>query len=185
MKKLVLLFTLFSVFAFGQNTFPTKFEVSKDGFTDFTVINVEGKTKEEIYQKTLEWINKTYNNPKEVIKAEVLNDYIRIEGIKTRIVNTKSSFLTPGVFFDMKYKIEISVKDNRYKFDLVSIDLSGENSYRWINIPDNYFYNKNGEINKIWDKESIEKIPQYLNTLNDDLKNYILSGQKGEKSDNW
>lgn len=70
MKKTILFFALLSsTIAFSQNVLPTKYEISKDGFTDFVVAEVTGKSKEEIYTKVLEWINKTYKNPKEVLKV--------------------------------------------------------------------------------------------------------------------
>lgn len=58
-----------------QQAPPTEFMVNKEQeLTDFLVISCEGKTKEELYKKTMEWISKTYNNPSEVVKAQVEND---------------------------------------------------------------------------------------------------------------
>ena len=45
----------------------------------YVVIESEG-TASELYKKTLDWVNETYNTPEEVIKGKVEGDYIRIQG---------------------------------------------------------------------------------------------------------
>ena len=80
MKKILLLVLLtFSTLSFGQET---EFKFTKNGFTDFVVTTIENKTQQELYKKTLDWIQVTYKNPKEVLLAQIENDYIRFEGIQ-------------------------------------------------------------------------------------------------------
>lgn len=189
MKKLIPLIVLFSTSLFAQTTLPTKFEVTKEGFTDFTVINVEGKSKEEIYTKTLEWINKTYNTPKEVIKAEIVNDYIRFEGIKKSLFYY-SDFLTP-FFQDVRYMIEVSVKDNKFKFDIISLEVySTPSQYSrggWYLIMSNNvtsnFYKNDGTLRNVY--KEINRVPDYFNSLQDSLKEYILNGQQKKSDSSW
>ena len=86
MKKIIyfLLATIsISNLSFGQET---EFKFTKEGFTDFVVTQCEGKTQAELYKKALDWVSVTYKNPKEVIKAQIENDYIRIEGSSNSLV---------------------------------------------------------------------------------------------------
>lgn len=191
MKKTILFFALFtSTIAFSQNALPTKYEISKDGFTDFVVAEVPGKSKEEIYTKVLEWINKTYKNPKEVLKAEVLNDYIRFEGAKSGLYCYAP--LGMAVCGDVKYQIEISVKDNKYKFDVIEMQsysqptqyTSGGWNQLFSNNNTEFLFKKDGSV-KGGFKNYVNYIPDYFNTLNDDLKKYVESGVKSEQKSDW
>ena len=74
-------------FLLGQET---EFKFSPDGFTDYVVISCEGKAQSDLYKKTLDWISVTYKNPSEVIKAQIENEYVRIEGFKSNMLCMKS-----------------------------------------------------------------------------------------------
>ena len=65
MKKLLLLFVLISGFAFGQS--PTEFTlVTNEGLSDFVVTEVPDKSAAEIYQGTLDWLQKLFGKVKQV-----------------------------------------------------------------------------------------------------------------------
>jgi len=82
MKKIILLF-LISFSGFAQEI---QFVYTKEsGLTDFIVTKCEGKSRQELYKKVIDWISVFYNNPKEVIKAEIIDDYIRIEGLQKNV----------------------------------------------------------------------------------------------------
>lgn len=187
MKKTILFLTLISsVFLFAQSNY----EISKAGFTDFIVTETPGKTKEDLYAKTLEWINKTYKNPKEVIKAEVMNDYVRFEGLKQDLYCYAP--IGMAVCSNVKYQIEVYVKDGKYKFDVIEMEsYSAPSKYGpggWFPLMANnsteFFYKKDGNIKNGW-KNYINAVPDYFNSLNDDLKNYLESGTKSEIKNDW
>lgn len=178
MKKTILfLAIIISVFGFSQNISPTKYEITKDGFTDYIVSEVPGKTKEEIYTKTLEWINKNYQNPEKVIMGKVENDYIRIEGIESNL------FCIPADCQDGKYQIEISFKDGKYKFDVISLH---QKISDWIVVDFNqnksFYFDSNG-LKKKFDK--YQSIPAYFNTLNKSLSDYISGTEIQSNKNNW
>lgn len=186
--KLLIVALLITQFAFSQSA--SKYVTSKDGFTDYVVTEVPGKSKEELYTKVIEWLNKTYKNPKEVLKAEVLNDYIRFEGSKQSLYCYAP--LGMAVCNTVKYQVEITVKDDKYKFDVIEMQEyvapSKYSSGGWFAIMSNnnteFFYKKDGTV-KGGFKDYINMIPAYFNSLNDDLKSYIESGMKSESKSDW
>lgn len=184
MKKLIyiLLFTaLISNSVFSQDT---QFTLTKDGLTDFIVTPVENKTAIEIYKKTIDWVLKTYKNPKEVIKAQVENDYIRIEGVSNSLICINAS--GSKICNPTTYVIEISVKDGKYKFDVLDLSQFSAQTNSWVHFKFDadqmkYAYNKKGELTKycIYYPE----IPMFFNSLNENLKNFILDTNSATKKD--
>ena len=128
MKKFIFLFiTAFNAsLVFGQDATPlqtpspSNFTITKaEGLRPFIIVKTENKTKEELYKKTIEWINKNYNKPSEVIKAQVENDYIRFQGV------SKDKYCWTNMMSfcnDIRYEIEISFKDGKYKFEVLNLE---------------------------------------------------------------
>ena len=145
MKKIIyfLLATIsISNLSFSQET---EFKFDKEGFTDFVVTQCEGKTQVELYKKALDWVSVTYKNPKEVIKAQIENDYIRIEGSSNSLICLN---ILGKKYNNATYQIEISFKDGKYKFDVTSVNLLGTNSEPKMELQNmNEYYKSNGEIN--------------------------------------
>jgi Domain of unknown function (DUF4468) with TBP-like fold len=180
MKKYILgLIMMFSVFSFSQET---EFKFTKNGFTDFVVIPVENKTQSELYKKTIDWISVTFNNPKEVLKAQIENDYLRFESVEKNLFCLK-----PAMCSDMKYQIEVSFKDGKYKFDLLTLDQDMPD-VGWVHfagIEDGKFYfTDNGEP-KAKFKIISEDIPKYFNSLNKSLNDFIVDGGFVKKKNDW
>lgn len=156
--------------------------------TDFIVIPCEGKAREELYKKIVEWINKTYNKPNEVIKAQVENDYIRFQGLESKGYCRKPMVL---ICEDIRYEIEISVKDGKYKFDVVKLESAETNKYGniigwseitfkkgWMN------FKSNGEVRDQY-KDTMPKIARYINSLNQSLHDYIYNQNQTAKQNDW
>ena len=201
MKKSIFSFSVLlnSMFLFGQTATPqqeassnevaTEFTVNKEQqLTDFLIIPCEGKTKEELYKKTIEWISKTYNKPSEVIKAQVENDYIRFQGISKKEYCTKPMVL---ICEDLRYEIEISVKDGKYKFDIVNLESAETNKYgniiSWSDVTFKKGWMKfknNGEVRDQY-KDTMPKIARYINSLNQSLYDYIYNKSETAKQNDW
>ena len=187
MKKniLIVVVFLFTILGFSQET---EFKFTKEGFTDFVITEVRNKTQSEMYKKAIDWVSVTFKNPKEVIMAQIENDYIRIEGSSDSFICINSLFKE---FQKAKYQIEISFKDGKYKFDIISIQNyiapSQYNSGGWhefdiINM--NWYFNKKGEIKSVY-KYYPEMIPQYFNKLNLELKDFLFSDKIPSKKSDW
>jgi len=185
MKKIILLL-LISFSGFSQET---KFTYTQEkGLTNFIVINCEGKLKSELYKKIIDWVSVFYNNPKEVIKAEIIDDYIRIEGLQKNV--SIGTFMGLETGQDLKYQIEISVKDNKYKFDVINIEYFTPSSQYiiggWVPFEFNNTSNqyKNGKI-----KNSVkylpDSLPKLFNNINDNLYNFIINNESVTKKNEW
>jgi hypothetical protein len=169
---------LVSFYSDAQETEFT-FTINK-GMTDFIVTPVENKTTSEIYNKVIDWIKLTYKNPNKVILSNSEKNYVRFEG--------NSETLYSGL--PAKYEIEISIKDGKYKFDLISMQCQlTSNKYTiWTDTPlfykpitqedleKKYVFKKDGSL-KNSHKFAIE-IPTYFNNLNKSLSKSIVSEDK-------
>ena len=197
MKKLLIMLisALTSTLYFGQDATPqqtpppTQFTITKaEGLSPFIVVKTEGKTKEELYKKTIEWINKNYNKPSEVIKAQVENDYIRFQGV------SKEKYCWDALVTfcnDIRYEVEVSFKDGKYKFEVLSLEdyhVTGASGLRvWgrINYKDSWTHFKNtGEVRKMYAK-NIKEITSFFDELSKNLYDYIYNQNDTAKSNDW
>jgi hypothetical protein len=186
MKQIITIIVLLcSSLLFSQET---SFTFTKEGLTDFIVTPCEGKTQAELYKKALDWVSITYKNPNEVVKAKIENEYIRIEGSSSDIICYSYMGKRCG---DTKYEVEISFKDGKYKFDVLSVSEYNTPSQTraaiWTNFNINdasAFYDKKGGIKKSY-KYIPEMMPAYFNNLNLNLKDFLVSDSIQSKKSDW
>lgn len=184
-KFLTFPFLMIYSLVFSQDT---EFKMTKESFTDYVVTPCEDKSQSEIYKKTLDWLNVTYKNPKEVLKANLENDYVRFEGSAPSLVCLSS--LGMKTCYSTKYQIEVSFKDGKYKFDIIEIQYyvnsSQYSSGGWSQFPMvgmEYYYNKKGEIKSTFKNFPI--IPSYFNDLNKSLHDFVMSNEIPSKKQDW
>jgi hypothetical protein len=180
MRKIILgLAMFFTAFGFSQET---EFRFTKDGFSDYVVTDCKDKSAAELYKKTIDWISVTFNNPKEVLKAQIENDYLRFKSVEENLF-----CLNQAMCSDMKYQIEVSFKDGKYKFDIIALDQDMP-EIGWIHftgLEDGKFYfNENGEVKPKFKQIAIE-IPKYFNSLNSSLKDYIINVNYYKNKNDW
>lgn len=168
MKKLLLMLLITASMTAQQ-----KFEFKKEGLTDYVVTEVKG-TAPELYTKTINWVKETYKNPDEVIKMKIDNEKIRIEGFQ------KNFNCISSVCADALYTIEISFKDDKYKFDAVSMEMKNSAGSFTIPLEDfSIYYDKKGELKK-QSVEPLNNLVNLFNGLNESLKNYISEVKKSD-----
>lgn len=184
MKKIILLL-VFLVTSFGYSQ-DSDFKLTKESFTDFVIVPVGGKTQSELYKKTLEWVSYSFKEPGEVIKANIENEYIRIEGFSKDLICYSYMGKRCG---DTRYEIEISFKDGKYKFDVLSISEYNNmsKSIMWTNFEINNtasYFDKKGEAKSSY-KFIVTRIPEYFNNLNLNLKEFLISDGVSSKKNDW
>ena len=193
MKKLQLLFLFLTGVINAQDT---EFTIDNTkGMTDFVVSNIEGKTAPEIYKKVIEWIKVTYKNPDKVILSTIENEYVRFEGSSSAVYPVNVPLMGKS-YQDSKYQIEISIKDGKYKFDLIGMEnyispsqysrggwtpnslFNGNADKEFL---DRYVYKKDGTLRSYY--KYINDVPVYFNDLNKSLIESISTTIK--KNDSW
>lgn len=177
MKNLFYTLLLFTSLGFCQST---EFTFTKDGITDYLVVEVPNKTASELYTQTINWINTYYKNPESVIRAKIENDYIRWIG-------TSSDFVVLNVFgkayISSSYQIEVSFQDGKYKFDLIDINIlqtKGDPNMTLTNMSE--YYKSNGEVKGRY-KYYPEAFTSFFNEMNKNLFDYLLGNSKKTKKD--
>ena len=170
------------------------FDNSK-GMTDFIVVNIESKSATEIYKKVIEWIKVTYKNPDKVILSTIENEYVRFEGSSSAVYPVNVPLMGKS-YQDTKYQIEISIKDGKYKFDLIGMEnyISPSQYSRGGWTPNTFFdknvdkeyldkfiYKKDGTLRSYY--KYINDVPVYFNDLNKSLVESITATVK--KNDSW
>jgi hypothetical protein len=184
MKKIIVAL-LFGFFGFAQET---EFKFNKDGFTDYVVTEVPGKTQQELYKKVIDWVAVTYKNPKEVMLAQIENDYVRIEGSKEGLVciQTMMNFCYPT-----RYQIEVSLKDGKYKFDLIKLEYyiapsqygaGGWYDYQLTDMKE--YFKENGDAKGKF-KKNIPQLTSYFNQLNKELESFLKLDYIPSKKSDW
>ena len=155
------------------------FTFTKDGFTDFVVVDCDTLSARDIFWKTVDWINKTYKNPNEVLLTQVEGDYLIFMGVGPNMVHIPG--LGEKIYFDIRYRITVYFKNGRYRFEVNSLEIGNQGN--WSDMLSNFFYyKKNGEIRYTY-KDYEVSIPKYINKLNQRLRDYILNSENSKKND--
>ena len=189
---ILLLFTLFSTSIFAQKVDQFNLSSTSPSLVDqFLVLIKDGMSVADGYKMVTEWINVTYNTPKEVIKGDVENQYIRIEGFGGSVRCSK--MLGELKCQDIKYSISLEFKDNKMKFQLTNLEVyydptdpSNAPGYSgWIGYDPQHMdmTKKNGKPYRIR-IESAESTMAHLNVLADDLAAY-LENPLAKEDDDW
>jgi hypothetical protein len=126
MKKIVLAFTIFilaTIFSYAQD-FSRLTKNDKTGLVTITeIIELEGFSKDAIYNKTKLWITQTYKSPQDVLQLDDKeNGLIVIKAI---------SEISPTY---VHYTFTIKIKDGKIKLDtnhIYSDSSIGNANYGW------------------------------------------------------
>jgi hypothetical protein len=161
MKKLLLVL----LFVTGvTNAQEDVFKITNEGYSKYVVEQIDGKKQDEIYSKVLDWALVTYKNPDRAITVKKENEYIRINASNGRDT----------------YIIEVAVKDEKYKFTLITYEAhSGNITISLMDVHN--MLNKDGEVKWIYGghKQNID----HLNNLNKSLKDFVLHNVEVSKQD--
>ena len=134
------------------------------------------------------WVNVYYNTPKEVIKGDVENEYIRIQGVGS----SASCFISLGSpsCQDIQYSISLKFKEGKLKFHLTNLELYytpgeilGLSGWEPYDPPTSRYDQKNGKPYRIR-IESSESTMDHLNGLADNLAAY-LENPLAKEEDDW
>lgn len=176
-KRILLIITLISCsLTFAQDL--PKLKLTPSGVEPI-VVTAENMSAADIYKKSLEWVQETYKNPDEVLKANIENKKIRIEGFSPDALSFKNMVV---VTWGISYTLEISFKDGKCRYDYRINHFNGEDGGE-VKITYANFYKKNGDIRKTY----IPAVSSLENTINDLLLNYYnyITGKTDAANEDW
>ena len=186
---LTFVFILFTSFLFAQDKMellPEGFKTSQvDQSSEFLIIDIPGKTQEQLYKATLVYLNGTFRNPKNVITAVesesvIVNAYTDAFGANSELKN-----------YELWYNLNMKFKDGKIRFEPIIVDLAQtfmDQPKRTVYISSTDSSNP-AEINCVWmhskkdnnyfvfNQELKASLDTWINTIINDLKTGI------EKSD--
>jgi len=191
MKRILftLCISLLTIISFAQAPSFTLSEEKPTFPNQFVAIEVDELTIPDGYNRALEWINITYNTPSEVIKSQLENKYIRIEGI---VQNFYPYDILNTMFASVKYTIEFKFKENKVKFEVIKTEYyiapSQYGSGGWVNLEflNSKMYKKNGKPKKAYAKKA-RKVMTYFNELVLSMDTYLKKPIEETESgdDDW
>lgn len=173
MRTVIIIFIcLLSTSLFGQTN--TLFDLTKDGVKP-VVVELDSMDVKVLYTKTLKWIQESYKNPSEVLKTNLVNEKVRIDGYKSNAWYYKS--LGVRQEYDMEYSFEIEFKDKKLRLTFTPGQFwtQGQKSYTY-----SAFYKGSGELKPIY-KDGELSLEQTMNELKDSLISYLNK----KKDNDW
>ena len=180
MKKLGLIFGMI-VFTFSMNaqnkTFTLPENEGEQLKGQYIVIDEKG-TPQENYNKVINYINKTYNTPSEVIKSQINGEYIRIEGIS-------DLFKNGGVPISVRHTLEFKFKQDKIKLTVLSLQQTGQ--YTTLITPYCTYdktHNSSGKVKNALMKYAT-RVTDGLNALAERIKLGIAEENSTDTDDDW
>lgn len=187
MKNMLLLCLLLSSnLLFGQEftVTPEGLKNKEDIEKSYLVLDLEEKKANELYQRTIQFINEKYKNPESVIKGKTENEYLRFETFAPDIL-VHTTKLGVKTFINATFYTELRFKEGKVKFEITSLEMeskahktklyfSGGGSGKSFRI-----YNK--KDGKLFRKQIKKAIENYFNS---NVENY-LSFLKNNTEEEW
>lgn len=184
MKRIILL----SLITISSLSYGQKLVFTEKGFEP-VVFQVDTLKSQTIYKRAMDWVQVTFKNPNEVLKANIKNELIRLEGFQENAFtrNFKENTLKSGTVikaskcdYTISFTLEINIKDGKYRFTYTPHDiLVGNKIVRFTfadifaNIPDMNGYDYEG---------CATSLETNTNKISESLYNYVL-GKK--ENSNW
>jgi hypothetical protein len=159
-------------FSFAQKITSDSIRLNPEG--DMTMILKTQTKKNLLYNRTIKWINATYQNPEKVIVGQQQNESVNVQGYKSNTILWKSAGVSGSL--GMSYHIYFTLQDTslifRFKVDEIrneAFAASAQNNTYVSN-----FFKKDGTIRPFysdWKIQLEQKINElffsYIEKLND------------------
>ena len=177
MKKIFILALLIPLFSFAQNNNPT---LSISG-VEAVVVDVNDKSANEIYDNLKKWVVKSYRNPDEVIKADIPNEQIRINGYSGGFFQAK--ILGKMTDYDVMYMLTLDIKDNKYRLSFVVENITFDGGTPYLASTKSWFKKSDGSVRKS-SKTQYDSFNGSLKSINNSI--YLAAtGATKKSNDDW
>lgn len=151
------------------------------------IIEIPGKSSAEIYKELLNYINKTYKNPDEVIKAQTQNSYLRFEFVDYNMAFFKRAWVNINI--GGKTSVEIDVKDGKVRISSITPTLyvnaddiaNRQGFYITGGMSTNSLYNKKLKPKKEMTKGEVKsQLENYYNLFIENIISFISETKKND-----
>ena len=162
---------------YKQVTEGQKFYHGKFATVASSVVVDKDGTAAELYSSTMNWINETYKSPEDVIKGNIENKYVKINGFTSSLFSV--NLLGSKKYHDARYTIEFRFKDNKFKVDIINLEQYIPTSQYvtggWSNYPMIFkVENRKGKPTKDG-VANLDAVTSYFNNLISSVKDYSIN----------
>lgn len=177
MKKIYLLLLVFlPLFSTAQIT--EQFDTVKSGCMFLELIDVEGKSAQDLFLMANLWFSEVYDNPNKVIEEKIENKSIKGNALGSKVITVSKS---PLLINDLKYSIRIDVKDGKVRF-LVR-DMIVKDAMKDMTI-ESYLYKEDNTLKEGKQAEMVrESLRLEINRIYAALQKIVL--EQGDPDDQW
>jgi len=175
MKKILTLLLLATSFAVNAQ----KFDLTPNGYEP-VVFELQDKSAEQIYTGIIKYINKNYKNPSEVLKGDIKNEYIRLDGFMNRMWCYKAMGINNCV--DQHYSVELDIKEGKLRMSFIPNDGYVAGTTNKLMYTYKSFFKKDGSVRNMYTdaKESLDiSVNNMLNSIVQEVNG------KAKADDNW
>jgi hypothetical protein len=144
------------------------------------VINVPGKSADEIYKKIVNWFQTYYKNPGEVIRESDSLKRSVTGKPRFRIQNPPDKEGTKSDAGLVQYTITIAAKDGRFKYTLTDFNWKGNSYYACEKWYDTALPSHTPAMN-----DYLLQTDNYAKTTIGDFKISITTDKQVQNKDNW
>ncbi len=189
MKSKMAFIAMFLAVSLSTAIAQEQFVFNKDGMSpEYMVVNVDSLNASELYDRTIKWIKQTYVNPDESINTTIENEMVRFTGVESPCL--KTTIMGMPFYYSARYSASISFKDNKYKFELKSLEVkslaSGAYQQGYIDLlaVSSDYFKKNGKPRKNFAHHPAE-LAAMIQKVKDSHENYILTNGKSIQKKDW
>ena len=149
----------------------------------YVVIDVEGKSAQELYDRAREYIIRTFKNPDLVEKGAIDNEYLRYNTYADGV--TTIPIPLNNLVYGASYSVELAFKDGKVKHEVILLELDSDGNTLGFQ-PQRlamgwWLYSKKGKLKLPKNKAEIEA---YFESIVADLAAY-LRGTSETDDDDW
>jgi len=188
MKKVVLLaIVLISSLSLSSQSFIATSEGLRDSSNlanEYLILKFEGKTANQLYDATNRFCQKNYTNPKNSLKSDIKNEYLKIGTYASSFIQLQKGMFGEAYTGNILFSACFSFKDGKVKFEISEVDMTAWDGEHKV------FYTSPGGLNwsifKSNGKPRGELPTQYQTYFNKYVATYVwfINNEK-KNNDNW
>jgi hypothetical protein len=140
------------------------------------VVQVPGKSKDDLYKKGIEWVNSYFPNASSVTKKRSPEDGLIEGAYSIRLTDEVNGQKVPSKTINYRFKLEF--RDGRFRYTINEFTLKADSRFpleRWLD--------KKGPYYDIKNKPYLEQIRDTINEMIGKMTSFITKPDKPEEEE--